>query len=118
MTAVVTAPRKPKLPIPRLRHDHPTLALEGACEASLACSTCHVVVSEEHYELLDEATEDEDDMLDEATCLTSTSRLGAWRARTHRAPPIAPATRMPPTPPRRMPNHPLARAGGHGDHAA
>jgi ferredoxin len=28
------------------RHDvNPSLALEGACEASLACSTCHVIVS-------------------------------------------------------------------------
>ncbi|XP_054985362.1 ferredoxin-2, mitochondrial isoform X2 [Sorex araneus] len=26
--------------------------LEGACEASLACSTCHVYVSEEHLDLL------------------------------------------------------------------
>jgi hypothetical protein len=28
----------------RWRHEHPELALEGACEASLACSTCHVIV--------------------------------------------------------------------------
>ena len=33
-------------------------------------------VGEEHFDLLDEATEEEEDMLDEATCLTSTSRLG------------------------------------------
>ncbi|KAF6093745.1 hypothetical protein HJG60_005052 [Phyllostomus discolor] len=26
--------------------------LEGACEASLACSTCHVYVSEDHLDLL------------------------------------------------------------------
>jgi 2Fe-2S ferredoxin len=50
--------------------------LEGACEGSLACSTCHVVVSPEDYERLSEATEDEEDMLDLAFGLTRTSRLG------------------------------------------
>jgi 2Fe-2S ferredoxin len=50
--------------------------LEGACEGSLACSTCHVVVSSEWYELLADATEDEEDMLDLAFGLTRTSRLG------------------------------------------
>jgi 2Fe-2S ferredoxin len=50
--------------------------LEGACEGSLACSTCHVVVDPEWYDLLPEATEDEEDMLDLAFGLTHTSRLG------------------------------------------
>lgn len=50
--------------------------LEGACEGSLACSTCHVIVSPEDYERLTEATEDEEDMLDLAFGLTRTSRLG------------------------------------------
>ena len=50
--------------------------LEGACEGSLACSTCHVIVDPEWYELLEEATEDEEDMLDLAFGLTRTSRLG------------------------------------------
>jgi ferredoxin, 2Fe-2S len=50
--------------------------LEGACEGSLACSTCHVIVSPEDYERLSEATEDEEDMLDLAFGLTRTSRLG------------------------------------------
>ena len=50
--------------------------LEGACEGSLACSTCHVIVESEWYELLQEATEDEEDMLDLAFGLTKTSRLG------------------------------------------
>ncbi|MDP3371921.1 MAG: ferredoxin family 2Fe-2S iron-sulfur cluster binding protein [Candidatus Paracaedibacteraceae bacterium] len=50
--------------------------LEGACEGSLACSTCHVVVESEWYDLLNEATEDEEDMLDLAFGLTHTSRLG------------------------------------------
>ena len=50
--------------------------LEGACEGSLACSTCHVIVDEGFYEALPEATEDEEDMLDLAFGLTATSRLG------------------------------------------
>jgi 2Fe-2S ferredoxin len=52
------------------------LYLEGACEGSLACSTCHVVVGKEWYPLLSTATEDEEDMLDLAFGLTQTSRLG------------------------------------------
>ena len=50
--------------------------LEGACEGSLACSTCHVVIASDWYELLADATEDEEDMLDLAFGLTKTSRLG------------------------------------------
>ena len=50
--------------------------IEGACEGSLACSTCHVIVDSEWYELLKDATEDEEDMLDLAFGLTKTSRLG------------------------------------------
>ncbi|MDP5012440.1 MAG: ferredoxin family 2Fe-2S iron-sulfur cluster binding protein [Alphaproteobacteria bacterium] len=50
--------------------------LAGACEGSLACSTCHVIVESEWYDLLSEATEDEEDMLDLAFGLTHTSRLG------------------------------------------
>jgi ferredoxin, 2Fe-2S len=50
--------------------------LEGACEGSLACSTCHVIVDNEDFERLAEPTEDEEDMLDLAFGLTRTSRLG------------------------------------------
>ena len=50
--------------------------LEGACEGSLACSTCHVIVDPEFFGRLDEATEDEEDMLDLAWGLNHTSRLG------------------------------------------
>ena len=49
--------------------------LEGACEGSLACSTCHVVVDSEWYDALVEASEDEEDMLDLAAGVTATSRL-------------------------------------------
>ncbi|MGH6930193.1 MAG: ferredoxin family 2Fe-2S iron-sulfur cluster binding protein [Dongiaceae bacterium] len=52
------------------------LDLEGACEGSLACSTCHVIVDPEWYEILPDASEDEEDMLDLAFGLTQTSRLG------------------------------------------
>ncbi|XP_034854564.1 ferredoxin-2, mitochondrial isoform X2 [Mirounga angustirostris] len=47
-----------------------------ACEASLACSTCHVYVSEDHLDLLPPPTEREDDMLDMAPLLQENSRLG------------------------------------------
>ena len=50
--------------------------LEGACEGSLACSTCHVIVSKDWYGKLEDASEDEEDMLDLAFGLTKTSRLG------------------------------------------
>ena len=50
--------------------------IEGACEGSLACSTCHVIIDPDWYELLKDATEDEEDMLDLAFGLTQTSRLG------------------------------------------
>lgn len=50
--------------------------LEGACEGSLACSTCHVIVDKNFYNQLSEPTEDEEDMLDLAFGLTPTSRLG------------------------------------------
>ena len=50
--------------------------VEGACEGSLACSTCHVVVEADDYERLGEVSEDEEDMLDLAFGLTKTSRLG------------------------------------------
>ncbi|MBL4615974.1 MAG: ferredoxin family 2Fe-2S iron-sulfur cluster binding protein [Magnetovibrio sp.] len=50
--------------------------LEGACEGSLACSTCHVVVENKWFEKLAEASEEEEDMLDLAFGLTHTSRLG------------------------------------------
>lgn len=53
-----------------------SIALEGACEGSLACSTCHVVIDEAFYDQLPPATDDEEDMLDLAFGLTHTSRLG------------------------------------------
>jgi ferredoxin len=55
------------------RHDIP---VEGACEGVCACSTCHVILDRKVYESLPEASEVEDDMLDQAFGLTPTSRLG------------------------------------------
>ncbi|MEE2980928.1 MAG: ferredoxin family 2Fe-2S iron-sulfur cluster binding protein [Pseudomonadota bacterium] len=55
------------------KHD---IDIEGACEGSLACSTCHIIVDPGHFCRLPEITEDEEDMLDLAFDLTKTSRLG------------------------------------------
>lgn len=52
------------------------VALEGACEGSLACSTCHVILDKSYYDKLSAPSEDEEDMLDMAFGLTATSRLG------------------------------------------
>ncbi|XP_028261762.1 ferredoxin-2, mitochondrial [Parambassis ranga] len=58
-----------------LAHKH-GIDLEGACEASLACSTCHVYVSGPHFDKLPEPEEREEDMLDMAPMLQENSRLG------------------------------------------
>ena len=50
--------------------------LEGACEGSLSCSTCHVIVDSQWFELLNEPSEDEKDMIDLAFSSTHTSRMG------------------------------------------
>ena len=50
--------------------------LEGACESSLACSTCHVILEQDVYDSLEEPVEEEEDLLDLAYGLTHTSRLG------------------------------------------
>jgi 2Fe-2S ferredoxin len=63
------------LSVLEIAHKH-GVDIEGACEGSLACSTCHVIVDPEWYEVLKEASEDEEDMLDLAFGLTKTSRLG------------------------------------------
>uniref|UniRef100_A0A3B5QUF3 2Fe-2S ferredoxin-type domain-containing protein n=1 Tax=Xiphophorus maculatus TaxID=8083 RepID=A0A3B5QUF3_XIPMA len=48
----------------------------GACEGTLACSTCHLIFDEEMYKKLGPVTDEEMDMLDLAYGLTETSRLG------------------------------------------
>lgn len=52
------------------------LLFPGACERSVACSTCHVILTPEDYDRLPEPEDDENDMLDMAFGLTDTSRLG------------------------------------------
>jgi 2Fe-2S ferredoxin len=63
------------LSVLEIAHRH-GVDIEGACEGSLACSTCHVIVDPKYFELLQAPTEDEEDMLDLAFGLEETSRLG------------------------------------------
>ncbi len=51
------------------------LDIEGACEASLACSTCHVIIDSMYFNKLKKASDEEEDMLDLAFGLTPHSRL-------------------------------------------
>ena len=54
------------------REDQP---LEGTCEGQMACSTCHVIVDPADFDKLDQASEEEEDLLDLAASVTRTSRL-------------------------------------------
>jgi 2Fe-2S ferredoxin len=63
------------LSVMEIAHRH-GVDIEGACDGSLACSTCHVIVEPAWSGRLDEASEDEEDMLDLAFGLEETSRLG------------------------------------------
>jgi len=63
------------LSVLEVAHKH-GVDIEGACEGSLACSTCHVVVDPAWIGKLAKPTEDEEDMLDLAFDLQETSRLG------------------------------------------
>ena len=63
------------LSVLEVAHKH-DVDIEGACEGSLACSTCHVIVDSEWFGKLAKPTEDEEDMLDLAFGLEKTSRLG------------------------------------------
>lgn len=63
------------LSVMEIAHMH-DIDIEGACEGSLACSTCHVIVDPSWFKKLPSIDEDEEDMLDLAFGLTKTSRLG------------------------------------------
>jgi 2Fe-2S ferredoxin len=63
------------LSVLEVAHKH-GVDIEGACEGSLACSTCHVIVDPAWFPKLATPTEDEEDMLDLAFGLEKTSRLG------------------------------------------
>jgi 2Fe-2S ferredoxin len=58
-----------------IAHDN-DIDLEGVCEGSMACSTCHVIVAPQWHGRLPASSEEEDDILDLAFGLTRTSRLG------------------------------------------
>ena len=58
-----------------IAHMH-KIDLEGACDHSIACATCHVVVDPAWVDILPEPSADELDMLDLAVNLAPTSRLG------------------------------------------
>lgn len=49
--------------------------LEGTCEGAMACSTCHVKLSDADFDRLPPASEEEDDLLDFAPFVGRTSRL-------------------------------------------
>ena len=51
------------LSVLEIAHKH-GVDIEGACEGSLACSTCHVIVDPAWFGKLAKPTEDEEDMLD------------------------------------------------------
>eukprot|EP00382_Lankesteria_abbotti_P004262 CAMPEP_0113848674 /NCGR_PEP_ID=MMETSP0372-20130328/2627_1 /TAXON_ID=340204 /ORGANISM="Lankesteria abbotti" /LENGTH=204 /DNA_ID=CAMNT_0000818221 /DNA_START=216 /DNA_END=830 /DNA_ORIENTATION=- /assembly_acc=CAM_ASM_000359 len=72
--SVIEAPAAVGATVLEVAHHH-DVDLEGACEASLACSTCHVICSEDVYERIPDPSDREDDLLDTAPCLTATSRL-------------------------------------------
>ncbi|KAM9324073.1 adrenodoxin-like [Gastrophryne carolinensis] len=48
----------------------------GACEGTLACSTCHLIFDQKEFDQLSAISDEEMDMLDLAFGLTDTSRLG------------------------------------------
>tara|TARA_A100001011_G_C14030479_1_gene723384 strand:- start:356 stop:688 length:333 start_codon:yes stop_codon:yes gene_type:complete len=50
--------------------------LEGACEGCMACSTCHVIADPYWFDLLPEASDEEEAILDLAFGISETSRLG------------------------------------------
>ena len=51
------------------------MPLEGTCEGQMACSTCHVILPPEWFAKLEEASEEEQDLLDLAADVQPTSRL-------------------------------------------
>lgn len=52
------------------------LGIEGTCDGSLACATCHIILEPEDAERLAIASPEEEDMLDLAVGVQPTSRLG------------------------------------------
>ena len=52
------------------------LGIEGTCGGSISCCTCHVIIDQEWFSVVGSPNPDEEDMLDLAVDLQSTSRLG------------------------------------------
>jgi ferredoxin len=52
------------------------LEIEGDCEGSMACSTCHVILEEHDFDRLPPPSEEEDSLLDLVPGVSATSRLG------------------------------------------
>lgn len=63
------------LSVLEIAHKH-GIDLEGACDGSLACATCHVIIDSAWVSKLAEKSVEEEDMLDLAFGLELTSRLG------------------------------------------
>ncbi len=56
--------------------------LEGACEGTLSCSTCHLILEPDWFKKIpDPLTEEEQDMLDLAYGLTDTYVTTNWKLR-------------------------------------
>jgi len=70
--AVIEAPAGTSICEALLEND---IEIEHACEMSCACTTCHVIVRE-GFSSLNEAQEEEEDLLDKAWGLEPNSRLG------------------------------------------
>ncbi|XP_055950711.1 adrenodoxin-like [Argiope bruennichi] len=56
--------------------DNPDFPGYGACDGTISCSTCHVILSKDDFQKLGKPSDEEDDTLDLSPCLTDTSRLG------------------------------------------
>ena len=52
------------------------IQIEGSCEGSLACSTCHVILEKKWFNKLEPANEEEKEMLGLLPDLKKHSRLG------------------------------------------
>lgn len=49
--------------------------IEAACDGNCACSTCHVYIGHKYFDRLPPASDEEEDMLDQALFVQPTSRL-------------------------------------------
>ena len=52
------------------------LGIEGTCGGSISCCTCHSISDEDWFSVVGGPNPDEEDMLDLASGLKATSRLG------------------------------------------